>query len=83
LIARHIVPSGITHGPSFSELEALPAIESGTTYIDIYKQEDYDVPPMEFNGTKSVKDKFYLRAKTPITIMGLTYGIYEAKNKNG
>lgn len=83
LIARNIVPSGITHGPSFSLLEALPEIESGTTYTTTYKVEDWDVPPMEFNGTKSVKERFYLRAKTPITIMGLTYGVQEARNKGG
>jgi len=83
LIARNIVPSGITHGPSFSLLEVLPEIESGTTYTTTYKVEDWDVPPMEFNGTKSVKERFYLRAKTPITIMGLTYGVQEARNKGG
>jgi hypothetical protein len=82
VIARDIVPDGITVGPSFSDLQSLPDYEDGTTLIGYYKHEDYDHAPFEFNGTKATADKFYMRAVTPITVLALAFGVHEARDKS-
>lgn len=79
IVARNLWRPGLTYGRDFNNLDALPAIEDGTTTDDTVIDDDYDNYPFEFDGDFSTDSRICIRATGPVTIMALTYMVRQAK----
>jgi len=69
LIAKDLHPNVFTYGPSFTQLDPLPAYEED----DDLNQ--YDNTPFAFNSTHDTDSRVAIRATGPVTILALVFNV--------
>lgn len=73
LILQDYIPGVLTYGPSFDDLDNMPAFEEGDTAETQY--DNYDMVPIEFYGDMTVDPRICLRATGPVTVQAIAYNI--------